>query len=173
MGSEGRNGLGNIRESSLKSTWFKDTDLRNVCIGLQGILEVPSVTAVPVVTIASGMLLLAADEHLCPTNIRSFKFDLSLDMSQDLICLLLLVFKEENESSFVGDPKHDITGDKCQSWYLTLPSTSSRPSSSLSSLLLEYRLISLVDTDVSVRRKKKEEEEEEEEEEEGEEKEEG
>jgi hypothetical protein len=154
VGSEGRNGLGNIRKSSLKSTWFKDTDLRNVCIGLQGILEVPSV---PVVPVASGMLLLAADEHLWPTNILSFKLDFSLDISHDLICLLLLVFKEENESSFVGDPKQDMTGDRCQSLYPTLPSTSSLPSSSLSTLLLEHLLISLVDTDVSVRRKKEEE----------------
>jgi hypothetical protein len=119
-----------------------------VCIGLQGILKLPSVTAVPVVTVASGMLVLAADEHLWPTNILSFKLDLNLDISHDLICLLLLVFKEENESSFVGDPKHDMTGDRCQSLYPTLPSTSSLPSSSLSSLLLEYRLMSLVDTDV-------------------------
>ena len=161
MGSTGRNGLGSIRKSSLKSTWFKETDLRNVCIGLQGILEVPSVTVVPVVTVDSGMLVLAADEHLCPTNILSFKLDFSRDMSHDLICLLLLVIKEQKECSFVGDPKHNMTGDRCQSLYPILPSTSSLPSSSLSSLVLEYLLMSLVDTDVSVRRKKEEEEEEE------------
>ena len=160
MGSPGRNGLGNIRKSSLKSTWFNETDLRNVCIGLQGILQLPSVPAVPVVTVASGLLVLAADEYLWPTNILSFKLDFSLDVSHDLSCRLLLVIKEQKECSFVGDPKHDMTGDRCQSLYPILPSTSSLPSSSFSSLLLEYLLMSLVDTDVSVRKKKEVEKEE-------------